>query len=222
MTEPKGALGTAPDVAPIGTGSAALKQAPAVAQAPAAVMHPGGFAPQGAYPGVSGGYPEIDLEQVPDDGSFNPLLDPNYTALQLALAVDDGALSGAALQGLWNLIVPLLRLRRPSAFLLHPLCSIVEALRLLPAERLVAVRRAPQLLACAAFALVRLSQQAVRERDRVRGKSDSANCCDAPSPRPWPVKNVFALFFRVTFGSLVCIRHRLGSFLIEACCQVGL
>ena len=86
MTEPKGALGTAPDVAPIGTGSAALKQAPAVAQAPAAVMHPGGFAPQGAYPGVPGGYPEIDLEQVPDDGSFNPLLDPNYTALQLALA----------------------------------------------------------------------------------------------------------------------------------------
>lgn len=86
MTEPKGALGTAPGVAPIGTGSAALKQAPAVAQAPAAVMHPGGFAPQGAYPGVPGGYPEIDLEQVPDDGSFNPLLDPNYTALQLALA----------------------------------------------------------------------------------------------------------------------------------------
>ena len=89
-------------------------------------------------------------------------------ALQLALAVDDGALSGAALQGLWNLLVPLLRLRRPSAFLLHPLCSIVEALRLLPAERLVAVRRAPQLLACAVFALVRLSQQAVRERVRVR------------------------------------------------------
>ena len=88
--------------------------------------------------------------------------------LQLALAVNDGALSGAALQGLWNLLVPLLRLRRPSAFLLHPLCSIVEALRLLPAERLVAVRRAPQLLACAAFALVRLSQQAVRERVRVR------------------------------------------------------
>lgn len=84
MTEPKGAPGTEPDVAPmIGTGSAALKQAPAVAQASAAVMHPGGFAPQGAY---SAGYPEIDLEQVPDDGSFNPLLDPNYTALQLALA----------------------------------------------------------------------------------------------------------------------------------------
>ena len=86
MTEPKGAPGTEPDVNSIGTGSAALKQAPAVAQAPAAVMHPGGFAPQGAYPGVPGGYPEIDLEQVPDDGSFNPLLDPNYTALQLALA----------------------------------------------------------------------------------------------------------------------------------------
>ena len=87
MTEQKGAPGTEPDVNSIGTGSAALKQASAVAQAPAAVMHPGGFAPQGAYPaGVAAGYPEIDLEQVPDDGSFNPLLDPNYTALQLALA----------------------------------------------------------------------------------------------------------------------------------------
>ena len=81
-------------------------------------------------------------------------------ALQLALAIDDAALSAAALQGLWNLIVPLLRLRTPSAFLLHPLCSIVEVLQLLPPERLVAIRRAPQLLACAAFALVRLSQQA--------------------------------------------------------------
>ncbi len=78
MTEPKGAPGTEADVNSIRTGSAALKQAPAVAQAPAAELHPGGFAPQG--------YPEIDLEQVPDDGSFNPLLDPNYTALQLALA----------------------------------------------------------------------------------------------------------------------------------------
>jgi hypothetical protein len=29
---------------------------------------------------------EVDLEKVEDDGSFNPLLDPNYATLQLALA----------------------------------------------------------------------------------------------------------------------------------------
>ena len=80
-------------------------------------------------------------------------------ALQLALAVDDGALSGAALQGLWNLIVPLLRLRRP-----RPSCC-----RCAPSSRRCACCppsasspiAARWLLACAAFALVRLSQQAV-------------------------------------------------------------
>lgn len=93
MTTPASAPpGTAPDVAPTTTASPALKRAPVIptpAPHPAAAIHPGiaSFAPPGAsYPSAVPGYPEIDLTQVPDDGSFNPLLDPNYTALQLALA----------------------------------------------------------------------------------------------------------------------------------------
>ena len=37
----------------------------------------------------------------------------------------------------------------------------------------------------------------------------------------WPVKNVLLVFYSVTFGVLVCIRHRLGSFSIEAYGPVG-
>ena len=119
----------------------------------AAAASPGGA-------GVSGGGDAPAVPPVAVQVETLVLAKLQLLALQLALAVNDAPLSAAALQGLWNLIVPLLRLRTPSAFLLHPLCSIVEALQLLPPERLVAIRRAPQLLACAAFALVRLSQQA--------------------------------------------------------------
>ena len=48
-------------------------------------------------------------------------------ALQLALAIGDEPLCAAAVQALWNLVTPLLRLRQPSAFLLQPLCACLCA-----------------------------------------------------------------------------------------------
>ena len=80
-------------------------------------------------------------------------------ALQLALAADDAPLAASTVQGLFNLIAPLLRLRQASAFLLQPLCAVLRALQMLDRERLVAIRRAPQLLVCTTFGLTKLSQE---------------------------------------------------------------
>ena len=78
---------------------------------------------------------------------------------QLALAADDAPLAASTVQGLFNLIAPLLRLRQASAFLLQPLCAVLRALQMLDRERLVAIRRAPQLLVCTTFGLTKLSQE---------------------------------------------------------------
>ena len=80
-------------------------------------------------------------------------------ALQLALAIDDAPLAASAVQAVYTSLVPLLRPKTRSVFLLQPLCACLEALRHLGPERLTSIRRAPHLLACVGFELATLASE---------------------------------------------------------------